>query len=352
MLNFSKISKVSFCLVASTFLFTGNSGFSAEVLKLCHLKPHSFESHTAQMAVVFKNLVEIQSRGELRVEIDSSANRMNEGEFMEQVKRGEAQSYIASVYGFRPLYSLYDVMNLPFAYSTYAVAYDVFDGWFGVEMAEDIKKKTGFRVLGFGDYDGFFHITNSKRPIRSPEDIKGLKIRTMNIPLHVEAIRALGAEPVLTPWSELYTALQGGSVDGQMNPIDSILIAKLYEVQKYMTLSNHLYSSYVWVINDDWYRKLSSKLQEIVVVSAKTAIVAGRGIIRATQATEKGLSFIAEKMEIYSPTVGELARYRKMTIPAARKLVEDRHGEEGAKWVDKFLRAIDEAESKSKRLTK
>jgi len=243
-------------------------------------------------------------------------------------------------------------MNLPFAYSTYAVAYDVFDGWFGVEMAEDIKKKTGLRVLGFGDYDGFFYITNSKRPIRSPEDIKGLRIRTMNIPLHVEAIRAFGAEPVLTPWSELYTALQGGSVDGQMNPIDSILLAKLYEVQKYMTLSNYLYSSYVWVINDDWYRKLSSNLQEMVVVSAKTAIVAGRGIIRATQATEKGLSFIAEKMEIYSPTVEELARYRKITIPAAKKVVEDRHGEEGAKWVDKLLRAIDEAESKSKRLTK
>jgi len=285
MLNFSKISKVFFCLLASALLFTGSNAFSAEVLKLCHLKPHPFDFHTAQMAAVFKNLVEVQSRGELRVEIDSSANRMKEGEFMGQVKRGETQSYIASVYGFRPLYSLYDVMNLPFAYSTYAVAYDVFDGWFGVEMAEDIKKKTGFRVLGFGDYDGFFHITNSKRPIRSPEDIKGLKIRTMNIPLHVEAIRALGGEPVLTPWSELYTALQGGSVDGQMNPIDSILIAKLYEVQKYMTLSNHLYSSYVWVINDDWYRKLSSKLQEIVVVSAKTAIVAGRGIIRATQAT-------------------------------------------------------------------
>ena len=193
MFSICKMKKVGFCISVSILvLIMGNVAFSAEVLKLAHLKPHPLDAHTAPTAAVFKGLVEMRAGGEIRVEINPAGVRGKEREIVEQVKRGEIHSHIASCYVMLPYYSLYDVINLPFAYSSYAVAYDVFDGWFGVEMAEDIRRKTGFRVLGFPEYAGFFHITNSRRPIRSPEDMKGLKLRPFSHPvnpLHMEAIR-------------------------------------------------------------------------------------------------------------------------------------------------------------------
>jgi len=306
------------------------------------------------MARVFKSLVETGSGGAIRVEISATGTRRKEREIMEQVQRGETQSYIASCYIMLPYYSLYDIINLPFAYSSYTVAYEVFDGWFGVEMAKDIRKKTGFRVLGFPEYAGFFQITNSKRPIRSLDDMKGLTMRPLSHPvnpLHMEVIRALGASPTPIAWPELYASLKNGVVDGQMNPIEAIILGKFHEVQQYITLTNHLYSSYVWVINDRWYQSLSPRLQDIIVDSARTAIVVGRGIARASE-VDKALPLIAGKLEIYSPTAAELARFRRVALPGARKHLEEKLGDEGARWIDELLKAIAEAERKFKAASK
>ncbi|UCG64297.1 MAG: TRAP transporter substrate-binding protein DctP [Deltaproteobacteria bacterium] len=350
-----KIKKIFFCVGISLCVFImGTVAFGTEELKLTHLRPHPLDTHTAAMARVFKSLVETGSGGAIRVEISATGTRRDEREIMEQVQRGETQSYIASCYIMLPYYSLYDIINLPFAYSSYAVAYDVFDSSFGVEMAEDIRKKTGFRVLGFPEYAGFFQTTNSKRPIRSLEDMKGLTMRPLSHPvnpLHMEVIRALGTSPTPIAWPELYASLKNGVVDGQMNPIEAIILGKLHEVQQYITLTNHLYSSYVWVINDRWYQSLSPRLKEIIVDSARTAIAAGRGIARASE-SEKLLPLIADKLEIYGPTAAELARFRKVALPAARKHLEEKLGDEGARWIEKVLMAISEAENRAKSLAK
>ncbi len=342
--------------MALIFVFTfglilGSSGnaFSAKVLKLAHLNPQEpYENPTAPIAAVFKSMVEANTNGSIQVELYPAGQLGKERESMEQVQQGVIQSYIASGTGISQFYKLYDVTNLPFAFSSYAVAYEVYDGPFGQEMAEDIRKKTGFKVLGFGESGGFFQITNSKRPVKSPADMEGLKIRTMSIPLHMGIIKSLGGAPTPIAWVEVYTSLQTGVVDGQMNPIPIINTAKFYEVQKYITLTNHLYAPYVWVMNDKWFKALSTSEKEIVIDSAKTALIAGRGLNRIIESTEKGLPVIAKKMQVYTPNADELAQFKKLAIAGAKKLISEKLGDEGRMWVDKFLAAIEEAEKNIK----
>jgi TRAP-type C4-dicarboxylate transport system substrate-binding protein len=155
------------------------------------------------------------------------------------------------------------LLAIPYADAAKAIklhnlnTYDPFDGPLGAKLAQDIEKKTDLKVLGFGDSGGFFHFTNSKRPIKTPEDMKGLKIRTMGLDTHKAIVSALGGQPSVIPWAEVYTALQTGVADGQMNPVPIISFAKMNEVQKYLTLSGHLFAPYVWVMNKGFYDSLT-----------------------------------------------------------------------------------------------
>ena len=118
------------------------------------------------------------------------------------------------------------------------------------------------RVLAYGE-TGFRNFTNSKLPIKSPADMKGLKIRVMETPVYVNMVKALGAAPTPIAWSEVYTALQQKVVDGQENPVATIVQAKLYEVQKYMILDGHSYGVDFFLINDKFYQSLPKETQEL-----------------------------------------------------------------------------------------
>jgi TRAP-type C4-dicarboxylate transport system substrate-binding protein len=157
-------------------------------------------------------------------------------------------------------------------------------------------------------------------------------------------VKALGASPTTIAWAEVYTSLQTGVVDGQMNPISIIAMAKFQEVQKYITLTNHLYAPYVWVINPKFYNSLSSELKAVVDDAARTAIVAGRGLSRIIDSTDKGLPTLAEKMQVYVPSKAEMKQFRDATIPAAREFMVREYKDDGKFWVDKFFDAIDKAE--------
>jgi tripartite ATP-independent transporter DctP family solute receptor len=330
-------------------LGVSGEAFSAKVLKLAHLNPQDpFDNPTAPIAAVFKNMVEAKTNENIKVEIYAAGVLGKERESMEQVQQDVIQSYIGSGTGISQFYKFYDITNLPFALNSYSVAYEVYDGPFGQEMSEDIRKKTGFKVLGYGESGGFFQITNSKRPIKSPADMKGLKIRTMSIPLHMGVVESLGGAPTPIAWAEIYTALQTGVVDGQMNPIPIINTAKLYEVQKYITLTNHLYAPYVWVLTDKWFQALTSAEKEIILDAAKTAIMAGRGLNRIIESSDKGLPVIAKKMEVYTPTAEELSQFRKLAVAGAQKIISEKLGNEGKAWTDKFLKAIEASEKKVK----
>src|SRR6056297_374987 len=262
----------------------------SKVLKLSHLNPQQpKEVATAAMAEVFKSMVESGTNGSIEVELYPNGVLGNERESMEQVQNNVTQSYIASGGGMATFYPKFSIVNIPFSITNYSVAYEVYDGEFGQDMAADIEEETGFKVLGFGESGGFFQLSNSERPIRTPEDMEGLKFRTMTIPIHMEFMRSLGATPTPIAWAELYTALQTGVVDGQHNPVPIIKIGKLEEVQDYLTLTNHMYTPYVWVLNSDFYSSLSSEEQVVVEEAARVANLAGRGVNRLIEASDEGL---------------------------------------------------------------
>lgn len=340
------MNRKTFAVIIIAALLVPSMAFAQTfTLKLAHLNPQTpFEVASAAMADVFKSEVEANSNGRIKVELFPSGVLGNEANTLTQVKAGVVQSYISSSGGIQPFYPLIDVTNLPFAFSSYNVGYKVYDGAFGKEFAADIEKKAGFKVLGFGESGGFFAITNSKKPIKSPADTKGIKLRAMS-PLHQEIAKSLGASAITIAWAEVYTSLQTGVADGQMNPISIIAMAKFQEVQKYITLTNHLYAPYVWVINPKFYSSLPADLQSVVSDAARTAIVAGRGLSRIIDATDKGLPALASRMQVYVPTAAEMKQFRDLSVPAARKFIEEKNKDEGKVWIDKFFAAIAQAEN-------
>lgn len=318
-----------------------------KVLKLSHLNPQQpKEVATAAMAEVFKSMVESGTNGSIEVEIYPNGVLGNERESMEQVEAGITHSYIASGGGMATFYPLFSIVNIPFSITDYSVAYEVYDGEFGQKMAADIQEATGFKVLGFGESGGFFQLTNSRRPVRSPEDMKGLKYRTMTIPIHMEFMRSLGASPTPIAWAEIYTALQTGVVDGQHNPVPIIKIGKLEEVQDYLTLTNHMYTPYVWVLNSDFYNSLTDLERRVVDEASRVANLAGRGVNRLIEASDEGLPYLNQEMEVYTPTPEEIQMFKDAAIPASMDFIEDEYGSEGLAFAEEYLDAVEAAREK------
>jgi len=315
-----------------------------KVIKLAHLnKDDPYDNATGAMATVFKSLVESGTNGSVKVQIFPNGQLGKDNEVIQQVKSGVVQSSISSVGGIASVYPMIGALDVPFAYPNIAVTYAVFDGPFGKHLAADITKKTGLDVLGFGDSGGFFEFTNSKHPIKTPEDMKGLKIRTMGLDTQKKLVASLGAQPVAINWAELYTALQTGVADGEMNPVPIIKFAKFDEVQKYLTLTNHLFTPYVWIMNKQFYDGLTAHEKEVVNAAARSAIVAGRGINRIIEASDRGLPALEKKMQVYTPTPAQIAQFRALAQPAVEAQIVKSYGKEGEAMMKAYLAAIAKA---------
>jgi tripartite ATP-independent transporter DctP family solute receptor len=309
-------------------------------IKFAHVNPADyFASGKGAAGAVLKNIIEAETSGGVEVKVFPASQLGNERELIEATKIGTIQMSMvsAAIAGF---YKEAQVLDIPFLFSNAPVAWKVMDGPFGKEMAADCLKKTGMRVLAYGE-TGFRNFTNSVRPIKSPADMKGLKLRVMESPVYVNMVKALGATPTPIAWAETYTALQQKVVDGQENPVAVIVFAKLFEVQKYMILDNHSYGIDFLLINDKFYRGLPKETQLIVKAAAIDAALCGRGLQQLNSAI--GLAQLKEKgMQIYSPTPKERAMFRE----AAQKPVIDYIEKQvGKTWINKLMKAVKEAEA-------
>jgi len=329
---------------AALVVMMAQAAMAGKVIKLHHLnKNGAFDNPSGAAVVVFKNLVESGTNGEITVEIFPNGQLGKDAEVVQQVKSGIIQMGVHSVGAVGSVYPMISVLDVPFAFPNIATTYAVLDGPFGQKMCEDIYAKTGIRAMGFSDSGGFFQFTNSKHPVKTIEDMKGLKIRTMGLETHKQIVSSLGGQPASIAWAEVYTALQTGVADGQMNPIPIVEFAKLYEVQKYLTISNHLFAPHVWLMNDDFYKSLSPDELKVVQAAVKAAIVTSRGIANAIEASERGVPFLKEKMEIYALPESEKAKFRDAAMPVVKKYIEDTFGDEGKKMLADFLEAIKQA---------
>jgi len=337
------VKLLSFVLMATLFAVATVTGtaIAAKTIKLHHLnKDDPFDNPTGAMATVFKSLVESGTNGSVTVQTFPSGQLGKDKDALQQVKAGVIQSGIHSVGGFASAYPLIGILDIPFAFPNISKTYEVFDGPFGEKLAADIEKKTGLHVLGFGDSGGFFQLTNSKRPIHTPADMSGVKIRTMGLDTHKAIITAMGGQPAAISWSEVYTALQTGLADGQMNPIPIIAFAKFQEVQKYLTLSGHIFAPYVWTMNADFWNSLTDSEKNVVAYAVKSAIVAGRGMGRVIEASDRGLKELSKNMKVNTLTADEKEVFRKASVPAVKKLIIEKFGPEGEEMLNAFLEAV------------
>jgi len=169
------------------------------------------------------------------------------------------------------------ILDIPFLFRDYAHARAVLDGPIGQDLLKKFDAK-GIKALAWGE-NGFRHMTNNKHPVTTPDDLKGLKMRTMENPIHIEAYRQFGILPTPMAFTEVFTALQQGTVDGQENPLSVITAAKLEQVQKYLSLTGHVYSPALILMSKAQFDKLSPADQQAFIDAAKEAVKANRARI-------------------------------------------------------------------------
>lgn len=281
------------------------------VLKLAHADAVDlYISRKHAQCVSFQNLVNARSGGRIDVQVFGAGSVGGEREYLESIMAGSIQAGVVSgvLGGFFPEAMITDI---PYLFPSATVAWKVLDGPFGDKLSDLLLKKLRVRNLAFAEV-GFRNFTNSKKEIRTPADMKGLKIRVMETPLFVNMVKGLGASPTPIAWPEVYSALQTGVVDGQENPVGVILVAKFAEVQKYLTLDGHVYGVDWFVINEDFFQSLPPDLQAIVIDSAKISSTVGRGLQQLNSTV--GVGELAKKgMKVYVPTPEEKAQFKKLT---------------------------------------
>ena len=233
------------------------------VLKLGHVaepaKPY------AQAGVKFAELVYEKTNGEVEIQVFPSSQLGNQRDLVEGLIFGTVDMTLTStavLANFLPKMAIFD---LPFIFRDIPHTYKALDT-VGMEMGKDLEAK-GMKLLAFFE-NGIRHLTNNKRPVKAPEDMKGLKIRVMEQPVYIEMMKALGANPTPMAFGELYTALQQGVVDGQENPVSHIWTKRFFEVQKYISLTGHTYSAEPLLISMITWNKLSAEYQEAIMQSA------------------------------------------------------------------------------------
>ncbi len=223
--------------------------------------------------VALRNHLEELSDGEMTVDIYPSSALGNESDMLDAVSMGTQDMIVTStgpIPAFANATSNWAVLDLPYLFPTYDTAYEVLDGEVGQYLLGEFDG-TGVKALGFWE-NGYRCTTNSKKEIVHPEDLKGMKIRTMENKVHMATYTALGATPTAMAMGEVFSALQQGTIDGQENPFSITYYAnKLHEVQPYMTENNLFYSPSVLAISQDVFDGLTEDQQKVLLEAADLA---------------------------------------------------------------------------------
>ncbi len=282
-----------FLVVMFTALYWGNA-FAAMKIKLAVVtKPGSAQNIAAEK---FKELIEQRSNGDITVQIFHSASLGNETEILQQVQMNTIQMAIVTGGPFDTFDPIARVVNYPFLFKDNDQADEILDGPLGSELLKSLET-SGFKGLCYSE-NGFRNLTNSKKAVHSPDDIQGLKIRVMASAIHKAIWQTLGANPTPMPWP-IYTELEQGVIDGQENPLWVMEVYKFYEIQKYMTLSRHVYSYHIDVASLKWWQSLDTGKQEMIQKAMYEAAVYQRqdnrskNAARLTLLKEKGMQIEA-----------------------------------------------------------
>ena len=284
------------------------STHAATTLKLAHFAAESHPAHTA--ALQLKKNVEARTNGEVRIELYPSNQLGSPPDQLEQTTVGVIDMNLPTQGALDKYEKAFATVMTPYAFTDYAQAHRVLDGPFHDWVAPRLEKK-GLVLLSTWEY-GFRNVTNSKRPINGPQDMKGLRLRTPPELQIIAALEATGASTTQIAFPELAAALNQGVVDGQENPIGVTYHFKLFEVQKHLAITRHVYNSMTHVISQSSWKKLTHAQQTVLREESKLARDLMRKLVAEQEASE------ITKMEAAGVAVTrpDLAKFRAVMQPA------------------------------------
>lgn len=219
---------------------------------------------------VFKPYIEEHSNGRIEVIVQNNSVLGSDREIYEALQLNTVQASqgpLSTLANFDPDFA---VCDLPFLFTSKEEAYENLDGEFGDALAATLPQY-GMRIIAYGE-NAFRNISNNQHPVKTAEDLKGLDIRVMESPVNIATYKAMGTNPTPMAFSELYGALQNGTVDGQDNGIVLTYTNKLYEVQPYYTFTHHLYAANAVVVSEEFWQSLPEDLQQVVTEASFEAM--------------------------------------------------------------------------------
>jgi tripartite ATP-independent transporter DctP family solute receptor len=276
-------------------------------------------SNQGRAAKLFAEEVAKASDGKLKVRTFGAASLGSDDQMQSALIGGAQEMMVGSTATLVGITKEMAIWDTPFLFSSAEQADAVLDGPVGRQVMDKLEEK-GLVGLVYWE-NGFRNLTNNTRPIGKLEDFAGIKLRVMPNPVFLETFRLMGANAVPLPFSELFTALETKAVDGQENPFNTILSSKLYEVQKYLTVTNHVYSPWILSVSKRWWDGLSPTEQGILLEAAQKARDFERQDTRAEAA--RALAELKDKgMQINEVEAAEVQRMREQAAPAIQKVVD------------------------------
>jgi tripartite ATP-independent transporter DctP family solute receptor len=302
-------------LIAGVVLLAGNA-FAANV-RLGHAMP---DSHPQAAAMIkFAELVRDYTNSGLNVQLYHGAQLGSDEKMLQAVQAGTQEFYIGTLASFATRIKEVQIWDIPFAYAADEELLKLFQGPSAKQILKNMEA-IGVKGLAWSGI-GFRCVSNNKRPIEKLEDISGLKLRVMTNPIAMETWKTLGANAVPMAFAEVFTALETRTIDGQENPLMHMYSNKMQEVQKYISLTNHVYTAVGLIASKKWWDGLTPELQAAVQKAAdEAAILEGKLIIEGDKGVIK--NFEEAGVQVNSLAPEELARIREKVQPVADKFVE------------------------------
>ena len=338
------MKKVMVALAVCIFVFGITAVYAADhTLRIVHLSNTNDEDYDG--ALVFKDYVEARSNGKIVVEVYPGAQLCgNAGECYESTQANIIQIHQMTIGGISVAFPELQVMDLPYMMDSDAVAEEVLTGPFLNVIRQHVLKKGGPRIMTMTNTGGWRNIANTKKRVKSPADMKGLRIRTINAPLQQALVENLGASPTPVAWPDVYTSLATGVIDGSKNGITDIVGMKFHEHIKYLTLDGHAYMASLWIMNEDAYQALTPEQKRMVNDGFHDLgqVCFAFPKRRAIEAYEE---FKKAGGDIYVPTPDEKEAFRAAAAPL-QKWYTDKYGKEGEELLYEYKAAIKMAEEK------
>ncbi len=285
--------KLTGLAVAAVGLLAAGAASAQTTFKMNISVPH--DSHYGVAVDTFAAEVEKRTNGRYKIQNFYASALGNEREAVEAIQLGTLDLAVSSTGPIPNFVPELAILDIPFLFRDYAHARSTLDGPIGQEMLKKFDAK-GIKALAWAE-NGFRHMTNSKVSVKGPDDLKGLKMRTMENPTHIQAYKGFGIIPTPMAISEVFTALQQGTVDGQENPLTVITAWKFEQVQKHLSLTGHVYSPALFLMNKDLWDKLSDADKQAFLEAAKEGVKANRA--RVDKDEQNAVAYLRSKgMEV------------------------------------------------------